>query len=546
MQYVTPYRGTLLLALLLMLGESVASLASPWLAGQFAQTLLGDETPMRFSINTLLLVWLGILAIQGVLRFANRYLLANIGEQMLVSLRLRLYDHLQSLPLTYFHERKRGETLSLLTNDVGAISQFVTGTLLGLLPLLVLLIGALFMIYHIDPLIALLAGGLIPLFYFIMKLLGRRIRPLSGAMMDQYGKTFAIVEENLNLLPIIKSFTREPLESSRFEASNTRLSELIRQYQRIQSLLSPVIQFLAAAGVLLLLWISSGQLQAGHITTGELISLLLYGMLLTRPVSSLADAYGQIQYTRGAAQRLIEVFATQPEPLDAGSQSLPPVRGDIEFDNVSFSYPDRNITLNGLNLSIQAGETIAITGENGAGKSTLVHLLMRFIEPQSGHIRIDGHDITTVNLSSLRQQIGLVQQHILLLNGSIRDNIAFGHIEADDAAIEQAARAAHALAFVQALPDGFDTIIGDQGIKLSGGQKQRLALARALLVDPPILVLDEATAMFDPEGERGFIEECHELLSQRTVILITHRPASLALADRILKMESGYLSQSIA
>ena len=539
LSYATPYRRTLLFITILMLCESGVALLSPWMAGRFTEAMLTPpSTAYAFSLQQILLCWLAVLALKALLNFSNQYLTSKTGESMLAQLRNRLYDHLQSLPIGYFHERKHGEVLTLITNDATIISSFVTGTLIGLLPLFITFAGALVLIFLINPTIALMAGLLVPLFFLIMKVLGRKIRPLSKAMIDEYAHTFSIVEENLSLLPVIKSFTRENIESRRFQEGNLRLLNLTTRYMRIQALLSPVVQFLAAASILLLLWIASNQVESGQLTTANLVSLLLYGMMLTRPISGLANVYGQIQHTRGAAQRLIDVFLTSSEPTD-NKEELPPVRGDIAFKDIHFSYPGREQILCGLGQQIKAGETVAIVGENGAGKSTLVHLLMRFDDPQQGSIEIDGTDIREVSITSLRQQIGLVQQNVLLLNGTVRENISFGQPEADMDAVEKAARNAHALEFIKQLPEGFDTLIGDQGIKLSGGQKQRLALARVLLKDPPILILDEATAMFDPDGEKSFIQECHELLHQRTVILITHRPASLALADRILRMEGG-------
>jgi subfamily B ATP-binding cassette protein MsbA len=265
-----------------------------------------------------------------------------------------------------------------------------------------------------------------------------------------------------------------------------------------------------------------------------MVSILLYGMLLTRPVSGLAGVYGSVQKARGAAARLIEAFDATPEPDDAGAVPLGPVAGHVRFENVHFGYPGRPRVLSGVDLEIRAGETVALTGDNGSGKSTIAHLLMRFADPCEGRVLVDGKDIRGVSIASLRGQIGLVAQHVLLLNDTVRENIAYGRPDAVQSEIERAARSAQAHELIQLLPQGYDTPIGDRGTRLSGGQRQRIALARAFLKDAPILILDEATAMFDPAGEVAFVEECRSTLGQRTVILITHRPASLALADRVL------------
>jgi len=289
----------------------------------------------------------------------------------------------------------------------------------------------------------------------------------------------------------------------------------------------------------LVLWVASGEIGSGKLSPAALVSFLLYAALLTRPVSGLADVYGQLQMARGAMTRLLQALGENPEPPPDAGVPLPPVKGAIAFEHVSFGYPGRPPALRGVDLAIAARETVAIVGSNGAGKSTLAHLLMRLHTPGAGRVTIDGIDIATVSLPSLRRQIGIVPQHVLLFNATVGENIAYGRPEPTQQDIEAAAHAARAHDFIVALPAGYDTVIGDRGVRLSGGQQQRVALARALLKNPPILILDEATAMFDPEGEREFLEECRDVFRQRTVLLITHRPASLAVADRIVRMEQG-------
>jgi subfamily B ATP-binding cassette protein MsbA len=536
--YAWPYRWPLALAGGLMLVESAASLAVPWLVGQLTTTLFGTGRAV-LSLNAMFGLQAALFAGYGSLSMAHGYLFARVEQQVISQLRVRVYEHLQLLPLDFYHERRKGEALDLLTHDVETVGSFIGTTLMSMAPLGLTCLGAFVMMMRVDWVLAGLVGLTVPVFFLVLQATCRQVRPLSAELADARARVIATAEENLSLLPVIKAFTRETEASTQYHDHVRRLAELNMRYFLVQSRLAPIMQLVSTAGILSVLWLASQKVVAGRLGSAELVSFVMYGLLLTRRMSAFASAYAVLQYARAAMSRLLGVLAVAPEPQGRTKGALSRVRGAIEFQHVSFAYAGRPNVFDQLSLKVAPGETIGITGCNGAGKSTLVNLLMRFSDQQSGTILIDGTDIRTVPLASLRTQIGLVPQSVLLFNRSVRDNIAYGRPNATQRAIEEAARVAGAHDFISGLPDGYETTIGERGVKLSGGQQQRIALARALLKDPPILILDEATAMFDPVGEDAFVALGEATLTDRTVLLITHRAASLALADRIVLIEGG-------
>lgn len=530
-----PYATALLGLLLLLAGQSLVTLVNPWLAGRFAAAVLAHA-----PVQTLLGAWFGLIALQCVLAWAIAVRTQHVTASLVADLGNRVFDHLQMLPLRWHQERPHGETLALLTQDVPRLGQFLTGTLTPLLPLLLTCLGALAMMALIAPWFAMAAAALVPAMFVLMRLAGRRLRPLGRQVIDGMAEKSALAGQHLSLLPLVKAYTGESDAATQYADASRALRDQQLELGRLSALIAPAVRLLSAAAILLLLGVASRDVAGGGLQPAELVSLLLYGLLLTQPVSALAGVYGQWHVARGTAQRLDAVLQHAREP-DSGRFVPAKVRGELRFEGVCYQHAGRPPVLDGLDLDLRAGETIAITGVNGAGKSTLVHLLLRFADPDRGRILFDGRDLREYALGALRAHIGLVSQQVLLFDAAVGDNIAYGRRDASQGDIEAAARLAQAHDFIAALPQGYATRVGDRGVKLSGGQRQRVALARALLKQPALLILDEATAMFDPDAERGFVQACRDRPGHGSLILITHRPASLALADRVLRLTDGRL-----
>mgnify|MGYP003637624907 CR=1 FL=1 len=543
------HKLALLIAIALMVVESMVSLSVPWFAGKFSESMLNGKTIFNLSYLQIALIWLSLFVLQAILRFFSTYKVNFIGAQMLTELSCRLYDHIQLLPVKYFSNTKKGETLALLSNDVSIISYFLSGVLTGLVPATLILLGALILMASINTTITFIIMLMVPAFFVVLKLLGKGIRPISENLVQKQADGVAIASENLSIIKLVKAFSREQSESNRFKSNAHEIQKLRKKQLKIQAILSPVLQLLVSTGVLIVVVVSAMYYQSGELTMPELITLLMYGMLFARPMSTLANLYGQTQQAIGSSARLNNVFKLSPEPdsyvneskTEATNQTLNIIKGVISFKQVNFSYAPNEPLLNNINIDIQPKQTVLILGPNGTGKSTLLHLLVRFIEPTAGEITINGQPLNHFKLSTLRSNLGLVSQDIALCSGSVADNIAFGYPQASFAEIETAAKKAGAHSFITALENGYKTQVGENGVLLSGGQRQRISLARALMNDPPILLLDEPTSMVDNEAKTTFKDSFNEVLKDKTVIMVSHDQQLADIADHVFEMKNHQL-----
>ena len=546
LRYAKLYRARLALAIVCLLIAGAMNLMFPQMMRLIVDAVFTPDRNMR-DLNQFTFLLIAVFAVQAVFAYLRFYLIASTGQRVLADVRREVYRHLLTLPLSFFANRRVGELTSRLASDVTLVQGVTSTGITVFLRLSLQTIGAITIVVVTNPRLTALMLLIVPGVVFSAVLYGRYIRGISTKVQDRLADANSVLEETLSAIRIVQSFVREEHESRRY---NERILEMLRLALRRVVANGGFIAFIVFAvysGMIVVFWFGSRMVISGGLTPGELIAFVLYTFVVAMGISGLSDVYGDINQALGAMRRIFELLDTKPEIMDSETaEPLINARGSVQVVDVHFNYPDERSVpvLNGITIDAQRGQIIALVGPSGAGKSTLVSLIPRFYDVTSGAILVDGRDIRSIRLADLREAVGMVPQETTLFSGTIRDNIAYGNLEATDAEIEAAARAAHAHEFVSEFPDGYSTIVGEKGVKLSGGQRQRVAIARALLKDPAILILDEATSSLDSESEQLIQTALETLMRGRTTFVIAHRLSTIQRADRIVVMDQGRIVEA--
>jgi len=540
-KYLRPYRAKFALGLLMLILSSGVTLVFPRVTGNLVDAATGSIA--SYDRNTLALMLMGILVVQGVFSFLRILIFAQVSENTLKDIRLDLYRRLVSLPISFFEQRRVGELTSRLTADVGQLSDMLSFTLAEFVRQLVTLVVGIAIILVTSTKLTLVMLSSFPVLILAAVVFGRFIRKLSRSVTDELAAANTVAEETLQGISTVKSFTNEGFEIGRFGARLSSVMGLALRSARYRGGFVSFVIFSIFGSIVLVLWYGLGLVAEQQITIGQLVSFIIYTTFIGGAAGGLGDLYSQLQKTAGASQRIQEILAEEPEVADtnASHASSERIKGKVAFNQVRFRYPARPDVevLQGVDFTVNPGQVVALVGASGAGKSTIAQLLMRFHAPTEGQILVDNQDVSALDITYIRSQIGIVPQDVLLFGGSLRENIAYGRPGATDADIILAAQRANAWGFIEGFPEGLSTLVGERGIKLSGGQRQRIAIARALLKDPAILILDEATNALDTESESLVQDALEELMRGRTTLIIAHRLHTIRRADIILVLANG-------
>jgi ATP-binding cassette subfamily B protein len=538
--FLRPYRLRILGAGVALIVSSVMVL----LLGQGVRHVVdqGLSAANGALLNQTVGALLAVILVLAVSTYGRFFLVSWLGERVVADLRTAIFDRIVALSPAYFETTKTGEVLSRLTTDTTLLQTVIGSSISLALRNSLILVGGLVMLVVTSAKLAGLVLVVVPFVVVPILFFGRRVRSLSRRSQDRIADVGAYAEEMINAIRTVQAFTHEPIDRARFAGRVTESFDVAIARIRVRALLTAAVILLAFGAIALVLWVGGYDVIEGRMTGGELSAFLFYAVLTAFAVGTISEVYGDLQRAAGAAERLLELLATTPEiTAPAHPVAFPPPLGRVAFEQVSFHYPSRpdRPALDNFSLAVEPGETVALVGPSGAGKTTVFQLLLRFYDPGRGVVRVDGVDIAQADPAELRRRIGLVAQDPVIFGGSAWDNIRYGRPDASEAELRNAAEAAAATEFLERLPQGFDTFLGEKGVRLSGGQRQRIAIARALLRNPPILLLDEATSALDAESERLVQEALDRLSAGRTTLVIAHRLATVLRADRIIVMEEG-------
>ena len=539
--FLLPYRVQLAVAAVALVIAAASVLAFGVVIREVVDNGIGSGDAA--ALNQSLLLFLAVVSVMALSVGARIYLVNWLGERVVADVRKAVFSHVLSLDAGFFESTRVGEVISRLTTDTTLLQTVVGSTLAVSVRNLLLIIGGVVMLLVTSLKLTLLVLVGVPLVVIPVWLLGSRVRRLSRISQDRVADVAARVDEALYGIRTVQAFRHEPVDRQIYGEKVEDAFAAATARARVSGTLAALVMLLTFAAVGLVLWLGGQDVLAGHMSAGELSAFVFFAILVAGSVGALSEVAGELMRAAGATERLLGVLATQPATQAPDKPVLlpePPL-GQVAFHAVSFSYPSRaeQPVLRQFELQVEPGETVALVGASGAGKSTLMQLLLRFYDPQSGHVEVDGVDLRLADPGDIRRRFAFVPQEPVIFGSSVRENIAYGLADANDADILAAAKAAHAGEFIERLPEGLDTYLGERGVRLSGGQRQRIAIARALLRNPAVLLLDEATSALDAQSEKVVQLALDELMADRTTLVIAHRLATVRKADRIVVMDEG-------
>ncbi|TDO94790.1 subfamily B ATP-binding cassette protein MsbA [Halanaerobium saccharolyticum] len=547
-KYVLPYKGRLAGGVISMLVHAFLTVFFVRVFQGLLETIISDINMGREGMVQLSLVagmMIVVYFLKGVSYYGKTYLVSYVSQKSIRDIRDDLYSHLHNLSLSFYSKNKTGDILSRVTNDVQQLESSIINTTVGTIDKVFTLIGGIIYLIYLNYRLTIFLIIILPFITYVITKFNYKLKKVSRRVQIKIADVSDVLQETLSAVRVVKSFGREEYEFDRFSNENQANFRAKMKKTQYGAILTPLVEFLAAISFTAILWYGGYEVMQGRMTASELIAFFTLLLTISEPLRSLTKLSKRLQNLFASAERVFEIMDTESELRedDENKIELEEVEGEVVYDNVTFAYNRDEVVLKDINLTAKPGEVVALVGHSGAGKTTMVDLIPRFFDPIEGRMRLDGHDLKDLKIDSLRDFIGIVPQETILFSGTLRNNIAYGDLDADDEAIQKAAQAANAHEFIMNFPDGYDTMVGERGVGLSGGQKQRISIARAILKNPRILILDEATSSLDSESEALVQEALEHLMENRTTFIIAHRLSTIKNADKIVVVEQGEIME---